>query len=114
MYLLKRFADAGQLGRALFVCDRDELRSQAAGAFQALFGTNAAVVSAGKPQKNARVLVATYHTLDVDTEEADANFLVTTTRKTTSATSSSTSVIALPGASGRRSFCATPRQCRSG
>jgi type I restriction enzyme R subunit len=32
--LLKRFADAGQLGRALFVCDRDELRSQAAGGTQ--------------------------------------------------------------------------------
>ena len=28
MHLLKRIADAGQLRRALFVCDRDELRSQ--------------------------------------------------------------------------------------
>jgi type I site-specific restriction endonuclease len=33
--LLRRIADAGQLHRALFVCDRDELRSQALGAFQA-------------------------------------------------------------------------------
>ncbi|MBI4248534.1 MAG: DEAD/DEAH box helicase family protein [Elusimicrobia bacterium] len=73
--LLKRIADAGQLGRALFVCDRDELRSQGAGAFQNLFGADAAQVSAGKPQKNARILIATYQTLDVDSEEADANFL---------------------------------------
>ena len=27
VHLLKRFADAKPLGRALFVCDRDELRS---------------------------------------------------------------------------------------
>lgn len=73
--LLKRIADAGQLRRALFVCDRDELRSQAAGAFQNVFGTDAAMVSSGKPQKNARVLIATYQTLDVDNEEATANFL---------------------------------------
>jgi len=31
--LLKRIADAGQLKRALFVCDRDELRTQALRAF---------------------------------------------------------------------------------
>lgn len=73
--LLRRIADAGQLRRALFVCDRDELRSQAAGAFQNLFGSDSAAVSSGKPQKNARVLIATYQTLDVDNEEATANFL---------------------------------------
>jgi type I restriction enzyme R subunit len=42
--LLKRIADAGQLRRALFVCDRDELRSQALGAFQNTFGADAATV----------------------------------------------------------------------
>jgi type I restriction enzyme R subunit len=75
VWLLKRIADAGQLRRALFVCDRDELRSQALGAFQNVFGDNAAAVSTRKPQKNARILIATYKTLDVDTEDADANFL---------------------------------------
>lgn len=75
--LLKRIADAGQLRRALFVCDRDELRSQGLGAFQNVFGADAAAVSGGKPQKNARILVATYQTLDVDQEEADASFLLT-------------------------------------
>ncbi|MFB3917093.1 MAG: DEAD/DEAH box helicase family protein [Terriglobales bacterium] len=73
--LLRRIADAGRLRRALFVCDRDELRTQAAAAFQNLFGADAATVSSGKPQKNARILIATYQTLDVDNEEATANFL---------------------------------------
>lgn len=57
--LLKRIADAGQMTRALFVCDRDELRTQASGAFQNVFGSNAAIVSANNPQKNARILIAT-------------------------------------------------------
>ncbi len=75
--LLKRIADAGQLQRALFVCDRDELRNQALGAFQNLFGSDAAQVRAGKPEKNARVLIATYQTLDVDSDEDTATFLTT-------------------------------------
>jgi len=74
--LLKRVADAGQLRRALFVCDRDELRIQGTGALQAVFGADAAPVSSGNPQKNARVLIATYQTLDVATDDADANFLL--------------------------------------
>lgn len=73
--LLRRISDAGQLKKALFICDRDELRTQAGVAFQKAFGDNAAEVSSNKPQKNAKVLIATYQTLDVDTEEADANFL---------------------------------------
>src|SRR5690348_1513644 len=74
--LLRRIADAGQLTRALFVCDRDELRSQAATAFQNVFGADAAIVAQGKPQKNARILIATYQTLDVASDNADANFLL--------------------------------------
>ena len=73
--LLKRIADAAQLRRALFVCDRDELRSQGLGAFQNVFGSDAAPVSSHNPQKNARILIATYQTLDIDTDDADANFL---------------------------------------
>ncbi len=73
--LLKRIADAGQLRRALFLCDRDELRSQGLGAFQNVFGADAAEVSGKEPQKNARILIATYQTLGVDSDEADANFL---------------------------------------
>ena len=74
--LLKKIADAGQLKRALFICDRDELRSQAKTAFQGVFGADAADVSTGNPEKNARILIATYQTLGVDTEDADASFLV--------------------------------------
>jgi type I restriction enzyme R subunit len=73
--LLRKIADAGQLKRALFLCDRDELRAQGLGAFQNAFGADAAAASGSNPQKNARVLIATYQTLDVDSEEADADFL---------------------------------------
>src|SRR3989475_9914954 len=76
VHLLRKIADAGQLRRALFVCDRDELRAQGLAAFQNVFGADAAPVSSGNPQKNARVLIATYQTLDVAFEDADANFLV--------------------------------------
>ena len=75
MNLLRKIAEAGKLRRALFVCDRDELRQQAITAFQGVFGADAAVVVAGNPQKNARVLIATYQTLDVASDEASANFL---------------------------------------
>jgi type I restriction enzyme R subunit len=75
--LLKRIADAGLLRRALFVCDRDELRTQADLALQGAFGANAAKVSVDAPQKNARILIATYQTLGVAGEEDDATFLTT-------------------------------------
>ena len=77
--LLKRIADAGQLRRALFVCDRDELRSQALGAFQNVFGADAAEVyrepDGSNHARNARIHIATYQTLDVDNADATANFL---------------------------------------
>ena len=79
--LLKRISDAGQLTKALFVCDRDELRTQAIGAFQNAFGSNAAEVSRNpdgtNDAKNARIHVATYQTLGVENEEGDASFLTT-------------------------------------
>jgi len=74
--LLKRIADAGQLRRALFICDRDELRIQALIAFQKLFGSNAAAVVNRDPQKNARIVIATYQSLDIAAEEGDASFLI--------------------------------------
>lgn len=46
--LLKRIADAGQLKRALFVCDRDELRTQALAAFSNVFGSDVAEVEAAR------------------------------------------------------------------
>lgn len=77
--LLRRIADAGQLKRALFICDRDELRKQGLGAFQNVFGSNAAAVyqkdDGTNNAKNARIHIATYQTLDVDRDDADSNFL---------------------------------------
>jgi type I restriction enzyme R subunit len=73
--LLKRIADAGLLRRALFVCDRDELRLQAASAFQNVFGADAATVTSKSAQKNARVVIATYQTLGMEASDADATFL---------------------------------------
>jgi type I restriction enzyme R subunit len=81
VHLLKRIADAGQLRRALFVCDRDELRTQGLGAFQNVFGGDVAEAyrdADGKNHaRNARIHIATYQTLDVDTENGSANFLTT-------------------------------------
>ncbi len=74
--LLNRIDNAGQVKKALFICDRDELRTQAGVAFQKAFKDNASEVSSGNPQKNAKVVIATYQSLDVDSEEADANFLM--------------------------------------
>ncbi|MCI0728422.1 MAG: DEAD/DEAH box helicase family protein, partial [Chloroflexi bacterium] len=76
VYLLKRIADAGQLHRVLFVCDRTELRDQATNAFQNVFGNDAQPVDGRNPRKNARILIATYQTLGVDTDDDDASFLI--------------------------------------
>lgn len=76
--LLKRIADAGQLKRALFVCDRDELRAQGLGAFQNVFGADAAEAyrksDGANNARNARIHIATYQTLNIDSDEADATF----------------------------------------
>ena len=76
VHLLKKIADAGQLRRALFLCDRDELRSQGLAAFQHVFGADAAEVTTSNPQKNARILIATYQTLNVAGETEDAKFFI--------------------------------------
>ena len=75
VHLLKKIADAGQLRRALFVCDRTELRDQARGALHNVFGNDAAQAATNDPQKNARIIVATYQTLGVATDDDDASFL---------------------------------------
>ena len=79
--LLKRAADAGHMKRALFVCDRDELRSQALRAFQNVFGADAAEVfrksDGTNNAQNARIHIATYQTLGIDSEADDASFLTT-------------------------------------
>jgi len=76
--LLYRIAEAGGLKRALFLCDRDELRMQGLAALKAAFGADAAEayrVEGRNNAANARVHVATYQTLGIDRDDADASFL---------------------------------------
>ncbi len=77
--LLYRIAEAGALRRALFLCDRDELRTQGLAALKAAFGADAAEVyrtpEGRNNAANARVHVATYQTLGIDEEGGDASFL---------------------------------------
>lgn len=72
--LLRRIFDAGFMGKALFVCDRTELRDNGIGDFQALFGNDAAEVGTHNAQRNARVIVATYQTLDHSSNKEEATF----------------------------------------
>jgi type I restriction enzyme R subunit len=76
--LLHKIADAGQLTRALFICDRDELRTQGLAALRADFGADAQEVSRVSGRNNAanaRIHVATYQTLGGDMPEGDLSFL---------------------------------------
>ncbi|MDI6641588.1 MAG: DEAD/DEAH box helicase family protein [Elusimicrobiota bacterium] len=51
VHILKKIAGAGQLYRAFFVCDRDELRSQGLGHFQNVFGADTPPVLSSNTQK---------------------------------------------------------------
>jgi type I restriction enzyme R subunit len=73
--LLHKLAESNQLKNALFVCDRNELRRQGFGKLFAAFGDNAAEVKKKNPQKNARIVVATYQALGID-EEGDQSFFL--------------------------------------
>jgi type I restriction enzyme R subunit len=72
--LLHKLAQAGQLRRALFVCDRDELRTQGWTKMHAVFGDNAQVVTTDDPKKNARILIASYQTLNIAAEDDQPHF----------------------------------------
>lgn len=76
--LLRRLFDSGMARRALFVCDRDELRIQALAAHMNAFGAEAAIAERNDGRnaaQNARVHVATFQTLGIDREGGDASFL---------------------------------------
>lgn len=80
--LLWRLNKAQQLTKpALFICDRDELRTQAYEKLSAAFGDNVRNVKTEKGEnaaKNARIHIATYQTLGIDdetTEDKLASFL---------------------------------------
>ena len=77
--LLWRMSQAGQLPKpALFLCDRDELRTQAYNKLTAAFGDNARIVETkqgGNAAQNARIHIATYQTLGLDDDNGFASFL---------------------------------------
>lgn len=72
--LLYKIASAGQLTRALFLCDRDELRTNGIGHMSDVFGDDAQIVTSANPQPNARILVATYQTLNISDEDSEPRF----------------------------------------
>lgn len=67
--ILDALNKSGQLRRALFVCDRKELRQQALAALHQVFGDDAAAATTKNPEKNARVVVSTYQTLGIDNQD---------------------------------------------
>ncbi len=75
--LLWRLNEAGQLPKpALFICDRDELRTQAYEKLFAAFGDNVRIVKTEKGEnaaKNARIHIATYQTLGIDDDASEDN-----------------------------------------
>lgn len=76
--ILQRLSDAGQLKRALFLVDRDELREQAQTRFHNVFGSDAKIVgedgAGNNVAKNARIHIATYQSLGIH-ETGDSAFL---------------------------------------
>jgi len=72
--LLHKLAQAGQLRRTLFVCDRDELRTQGWTKMHAIFGDNAQIVTTSDPKKNARILIASYQPLNISDQDDEPRF----------------------------------------
>lgn len=72
--LLHKLTQAGKLKRVLFVCDRDELRTQGMAKLHSVFGDNAQIVTTQDPQRNAKILVATYQTLNITEEDDEPRF----------------------------------------
>ena len=76
--ILQRLSDGGQLKRALFLVDREELREQARTRFHNVFGADAKIVGedahGNNVAKNARIHIATYQSLGIH-ETGNASFL---------------------------------------
>ncbi len=73
-HLFWKLAQAGQIRRALFVVDRDELRTQAITHLQGIFGDDAQEVATSDAKGNAKLLIATYHTLNVTGDDKEPKF----------------------------------------
>jgi type I restriction enzyme R subunit len=73
--ILYKLAETKQLRKALFICDRNELRKQGFARMFSVFGDNADFVEKKNPKKNARIIVSTYQALGID-EEGDESFFL--------------------------------------
>jgi type I restriction enzyme R subunit len=72
--LLHKLAKSGQLTKALFVCDRDELRTQGWSKMHAVFGDNAQIATSDDPKTNARIIIASYQTLNIIDTDKEPRF----------------------------------------
>jgi len=72
--LLHKLAQSGQLRKALFVCDRDELRTQGWTKLHAIFGDNVQIATSDDPKTNARIVIASYQTLNITGEDREPRF----------------------------------------
>jgi len=72
--LLHKLAQSGQLTKALFVCDRDELRTQGWSKMHAIFGDNAQIATSDDPKTNARIVIASYQTLNITDKDKEPRF----------------------------------------
>ena len=76
VHIAKKLSEANLLKRVLFLCDRDELRTQALSEFKKFFGNDVASIKTNKPELNARILITTYQMMlsGDDSSEEDLNF----------------------------------------
>ncbi len=72
--LLWKLAKAGQIKRALFLVDRDELRTQALTHLQGVFGDDAREITSANPNTNAKILIGTYQTLNITSNDKEPEF----------------------------------------
>jgi len=72
--LLWKLANAGQIKRALFLVDRDELRTQALTHLQGVFGDDAREITSANPNTNAKILIGTYQTLNITSNDKEPEF----------------------------------------
>jgi len=72
--LLHKLAQAGKITKALFVCGRDELRTQGWSKMHAVFGDNAQIATSSDPKINARIVVASYQTLNITDKDNEPRF----------------------------------------
>lgn len=72
-HLLWKLASGGQVKKALFLVDRDELRTQALNHLQEMFLDDAQEVKPGS-SFNAKILVATYQTLNFSEDDNEPKF----------------------------------------